>query len=177
MKLPDHNQIIGWYKEIGTPVHIIHHAKFVNKIAMFLASELVKKGIKINLDLVDKASLVHDLDKWLCINDNTVKHGFKTEEILIEKGYPELGYYARQHRGDLIVHGLRTWEEKVIAYSDKRVQEDKIVSLKNRFEVINGRYPPKDVKEREEQIRLFFELEKEIFVELDFDADALKKLL
>ena len=177
MKLPTHNKIIEWYKEIDTPNHILDHVKLVNKIANFLAKKLYEKNIKLNLEVIDKASLAHDLDKWLCINDKSIKHGFKTEEILIEKGYPEIGYYARQHRGDLIVHGLKTWEEKIIAYSDKRVQENKIVTLDNRFKSINKRYPAKNIKLRKKQISLFYELEKEIFSKLDLKPQELEKFI
>jgi len=171
---PSIEDCIKWYKELGTPDNIIDHVTMVNKIAGFIATELYKNGVKLNLELVDKASLVHDLDKWLCINDKTVRHGYKTEEILTKKGYPELGYYARQHRGDLIVKGYKSWEEKVIAYADKRTQDDTVVSLKKRFEYINGAYPPKCTKKREEQIKLSFELEKEIFSKLDLGPEELK---
>ena len=86
MKLPTKEQILEWYKELDTPENIIDHVILVNKISMFLAKKLVEKGIKVNLELVDASSLVHDLDKWLCVNDKSIDHGFKTEEILKEKG-------------------------------------------------------------------------------------------
>ena len=173
MKLLTHEQIIKWYKELDTPDNIIDHVILVNKISNFLAKKLVEKGVEVNLELVDASSLVHDLDKWLCVNDEKINHGFKTEEILKEKGYPELGYYARQHRGDLIVHGLKTWEEKIVFYADKRAQGDKIVSLQERFDYINKRYPAKDEKLRKKQIKLTFDLEKEIFDRLDIKPEDL----
>lgn len=174
---PSEKECISWYKEIGTPENIIRHAKAVNKVAVFLAKELIKKGIKININVVDKASLLHDLDKWLCIQDKSIEHGFETEKMLTKKGYPELGYYARQHRGDLIKKGYNTWEEKIISYADKRVLEDKIVGLKKRFEYINKKYPAQDINERESEIDMYYKLEKEIFSCLDFGPDSLAEVM
>ena len=162
MRFPTREQCLRWYKELGTPQNIIDHVIAVNKVAVFLCKKLKEKGIEIDSETVDKGSLLHDLDKWLCINDKSVKHGFRTEEILAEKGDSELGFYAKQHRGDFI-KSLKTWEEKIIYYADKRVLHDKIVSLKGRYDYINRKYPARDSENRKEDIALVYKLEKEIF--------------
>jgi putative nucleotidyltransferase with HDIG domain len=163
MKFPSNEECLAWYEELGTPENIIDHVKAVNRIANLIAQELKKKGIRIDLDIVDRASLLHDLDKWNCINDRTLNHGFVTEQMLTRKGFPQLGFYARQHRADLILEKLDSWEEKVISYADKRCNGDKVVSIKERYDYVNEKYPAKDMKKRNEEIRLFFELEKELF--------------
>ena len=174
MKFPTREECFSWYEEQNTPKNIIEHVKTVNKVANFLAEKLSKKGIKINLELVDKASLLHDLDKWQCINDKSINHGFETEKILTKKGYPEIGFYARQHRADLIVEKFKTWEEKIVSYADKRCNGDKVVSLKERFDYVNEKYPAKDINKRKEEIRLFYELESEIFNIIGINPDELK---
>lgn len=163
MKFPSTEECLKWYRDYETPNNIIEHVKTVNRVANFLAKELSNKGIKISLEMVDKASLLHDLDKWQCINDKTINHGFETEKILAKKGFPEIGFYARQHRADLILEKLETWEEKIISYADKRCNGDKVVSLKERFDYINEKYPAKDKEKRSREMKLFYELEKEIF--------------
>ena len=177
MKYPSREECLRDYLEIKTPQNIIEHVIVVNKVAVFLAKKLKKKGIKLNLRLVDKASLLHDLDKWLCINDKSLKHGFETEKMLAEKGYPEIGFYARQHVAELILGELKTWEEKIINYADKRVLHDQIVSLKERFDYINERYPAKDFEKRRKIIELSYVLEKEIFSKLGFSPEELKGAL
>ena len=175
MKLPTREQCLGFYREIGTPENIMKHVNIVNRIAVFLAKKLKGNGVAINIDLVDRASLLHDLDKWICINDKRLNHGFETERILKEIGYPEVGFYARQHRADLILEGLETWEEKIIAYADRRTLHDKIVLLNERFDDLNIRYPPKDKIKREKERQLSIELEKEIFSKLDFRPEELRE--
>lgn len=174
MKSPSREECLEWYKEYGTPDNIIEHVKTVNRLANFLAKELKDKGITIDLEMVDKASLLHDLDKWLCINDKSVDHGFETERILAKKGYPKIGFYARQHRADLILEELKSWEEKVISYADKRCNGEVVVTLKGRFDYINEKYPAKDKEKRNKEIRLFYELEKEIFDIIGMDPEDLR---
>jgi hypothetical protein len=142
-----------------------------------MAKKLREKGVKINIELVDIASLLHDLDKWLCINDKNLRHGFETEKILAEKGYPEVGFYARQHRADLISEGLNTWEEKVIAYADRRTMHDKLVLINERYDDLNLRYPPKNPEKREGERRLTLEMEKELFSNLDFRPEDVGKMI
>ncbi|MCM2326126.1 MAG: hypothetical protein NDI94_06700 [Candidatus Woesearchaeota archaeon] len=173
MKYPSHEECINWYKEQKTPDNIMAHVKKVNEVANFLAEKLTEKGIRINLEIVDKASLLHDLDKWMCINDKSIDHGFETERILTKKGFPDLGFYARQHRADIILDGLNSWEEKIIAYADKRCNDDNVVSLKERFDYVNVKYPAKDIEKRKREMRLFYELEEEIFRIIGISPDKL----
>ena len=93
---------------------------------------------------------------------------------MIEKGYPEIGYYAKHHIAELLTDES-TWDEKVICYSDKRVLDVKIVSLKKRFDYINLRYPPKDPERRFESIRNTYEIEQQIMEKIGMDADELDK--
>jgi hypothetical protein len=176
MKYPTRKQCFEFYWEINTPLNIVDHVIIVNNIAYFLAKKLKEKKVKIDLKLVDAASFLHDLDKWLCINNKTLVHGIETERILKEKGYPEVGYYAKQHIAELLTDDS-TWEEKVICYSDKRVLDVKIVPLKKRFEYINLRYPPKDPERRLESIRNTYEIEQQIMEKIGMDTEELEKLI
>ena len=177
MKLPTREQCLQWYEDIGTHPDIMKHVLMVNKVAVFLAKKLKENNIKINVELIDRASLLHDLDKWLCINDDKVKHGYETEKILIKKGYPELGYYAKQHVLDFSLQGFDTWEEKVICYADTRVLRDKIVSLNERLEYIFERYANKYSNKEKKLRKALKKIEDEIFSKLDFEPDKLGKLI
>ncbi|MFT4304731.1 MAG: HDIG domain-containing metalloprotein, partial [Candidatus Woesearchaeota archaeon] len=50
------------------PQNIIDHSIQVNKVAVFLATKLKEKNIEINLDLVDRASILHDIMKMIEID-------------------------------------------------------------------------------------------------------------
>lgn len=175
MSLPAREECLSFYRELGTPDNIISHVLVVNRIAVFLAKRLRREGLPVDVELVDRASLLHDLDKWPCIQNKNIEHGFETERILAEKGYPEAGYYARQHRADLIINGLETWEEKIINYADRRVVEDRIVGMAERWDYINHKYPSKDGEKRRLMVKLSSELEKEIFSRIKMRPEELER--
>lgn len=51
------------------PANVLDHLIMVNKVAVFLSELLIKKGEKINLDLVDRASILHDMLKIIEIKN------------------------------------------------------------------------------------------------------------
>lgn len=51
------------------PINIVNHSIKVNAVAVFLAEELKKKGLDINVALVDKASILHDMLKIVELHD------------------------------------------------------------------------------------------------------------
>jgi len=177
MDYPSIKQCLDWYAEQGTPENIIRHVKMVRRVAVFLATKLARKGIKIDLMAVDRASLLHDLDKWLTLNDKSKVHGIETQNILTRKGYPYLGFLARQHASDLKEGKYETWEEKLVSYADSRVLQDRIVSVKERYDYANIRYADIPQDKRENEYKYMLELEKEIFDEIKMEPDELWKTL
>jgi putative nucleotidyltransferase with HDIG domain len=165
MKLPTREKAIEMLKEYKMPDNIMAHTMQVNKVANFLAKKINENGTKVNLELVDRASLLHDLDKHLTLETNN--HSVVTREILNEKGFPELADAAANHMLENIIkkNGLKTIEEKIVYYADKRVNHDKIVPLSERFAYLRKRYGT--TFKREEEIKVFEVacdiLEKEIF--------------
>ena len=98
-------------------------------------------------------------------------------EIIKEEGYPEVANVAAAHG---FMSEPKTWEEKILNYADKRVKHSEIVSLRERFDDLHERYGPHnvvdyDVELRDEKEKLYFELEKEIFSNLDFKPEDLKE--
>jgi putative nucleotidyltransferase with HDIG domain len=170
---PSLEQCYGWYEEQGTPENIMRHVKKVREVAVYLAERLKEAGEDIDVLAVDRGALLHDIDKWACLNDDQLEHGAVAEEILTDKGYPYLGFLARQHRSDLNLDGYGTWEEKIVSYADKRVLQDSVVSLEERYDYVRKRYPdtPPDVRGRE--MHLMEGIEREIFSRLKMDADSL----
>ena len=165
MKLPTREKAIKLLKEYNMPDNIIGHTMQVNKVANFLAKKINENGTKVNLELVDRASLLHDLDKRMTLETNN--HSVVTRQILREKGFPELADAAANHMLENIIkkNGLKSIEEKIVYYADKRVNHDKIVPLSERFAYLRKRYGT--TFKREEEIKVFEvacdKLEKEIF--------------
>ena len=116
MKLPTKRECLDLLKEYRLPQNVIAHSKAVNALSVFLTEKLKKSGINVNADLIDRASLLHDLDKIITLGKKS--HGLETEKILKRMGYPELGRTAKKHKFSF-VKKLDSWEEKVINYGIK----------------------------------------------------------
>lgn len=175
LKIPSREECYEILKEFEVPDNIIRHIELVNKIAVFLANKLKQAGVDVNVELVDRASLLHDLDKMQTLEEGN--HGEVTEEILVKKGFPKLGKIALQHRFMEIHNPNLNWEAKVVNYADKRTMHDKLVSLKTRLDDLwaryNSEYPQRDKVGDE----LFFKLEKEIFSLIGLDPDDLERFV
>lgn len=174
MRLPTQEECFRILEENNVPKNIVKHCKAVNKVALFLTKRLKEKGVDINIDIVDRASLLHDLDR---AKSKDSKHGYVSEEILTKKGYPELGRVVLRHRFLEILNKNLTWEEKVINYADKRVTNTNIVSLKERFEELVKRHRIKPEQRNPKAEKAFLDLEKEIFEKINIKPEELKEYI
>jgi uncharacterized protein len=179
MKIPSYNRCIQILKENDTPKNIWLHNRKVNAIAMFIANKLIEKGININIDIVDKACLLHDVKKFHEIK-GIIKDMHENEgKILIEKeGYPEIADLISKHKTEsLTSKKLKKWEEKVVFYSDKRVMHDKIVSIDERMEDGWNRYKDNTHYSGDKKVvsKLMHELEKQIFKKLSMKPEDINE--
>ncbi len=60
-KLPTRKQCFELLKQYRVPEHIVKHSVIVAKLAVFLAGRLREKGISVDIELVDRACLLHDV--------------------------------------------------------------------------------------------------------------------
>ena len=159
MKIPTKEECIKLLRKNNVPDNIIAHTQAVCDFSMKVCDVLEKRNIKVNRNLVAAGALLHDIKK-LELGEHEIE-GAKYVESL---GYPEVGVLIKKH-GLKNCHKKElkpiTWEEKIIFYSDKRVKNDKIVSVDERFEYIKQRYKKEHV---EKEIKLTKEIEKELLV-------------
>ena len=156
------------------PQNIIDHSIQVNKVAVFLALKLNEKNINVDVDLVDRASILHDVLKVIEIHnlfglinpenneplvvskkdrliwlDLKNKYGHLTHEEaayeVFKEKYPEMAEIIRKH-GYINIEDnqLKTWEEKIVHYADKRVKHSKIVLMEDRLQEGHKRYHEKN---------------------------------
>ena len=158
--LPTRQQCFDIMKEYCVPLHILKHSLTVAKLAVFLAERLNEKGEAVDVDLVDRACLLHDIArvcdfkelnyddfeqtvteqdkaKWqqLRATYKGVGHEDAAYHILKEK-YPVLALTVRRHKYRAMLDERtrpNTWEEKLVYYADMRVMHDKIMPLKTRL--------------------------------------------
>lgn len=154
------------YREFQVPKHIIKHMEAVAKFAEKIADALIAKGIKINKKDLIHAAKIHDtLRAWQHLKTKYGKIGHEKAlaKILKSRGEKNIANLVAKH-GFFSVDQLKSWEEKILYYADKRVEEDKIVSLKTRLNKGKKRnFSPNDdsskIKATEQKIKA---LEKEL---------------
>ena len=140
LMIPSREECLRLMNQYSMLENIILHSLEVAKVALFLSGELNKKGQKIDLNLVEAASLLHDLTKTESIRTKT-DHAQTASCLIKEIGYERVGDVVGQHiwvrsKGDPSVVS----EEEIVNYADKRVMHDRIVSLEERFNDLIERY-------------------------------------
>ncbi len=164
--LPSREECVELLRACHVPVHIVKHSKAVAKLGVFLAQRLVENKIPVNVDLVERACLLHDIfrvcefpledfsrfeqlvteeDKarWRKLKE---QHGHMQHEdaacAYLKDAYPVMAQTIRRHRYSAIVDPQdmpQTWEEKLVYYADKRVMHHRIVPLQERLEEAHRR--------------------------------------
>ena len=176
--VPSRDECLGLMDQYGMFRNIVDHSLTVTKVARFLSKELNKKGQRIDLGVVEAAALLHDLAKTECLKtkEDHAEQGFR---LLKGLGYERVADVVAQHievscgRDAAFVRA-----EEVVNYADKRVQHDRIVSLKQRFSDLKDRYG--HVESAFEQMarmeKATYAIEGKIFLILGSDPKDLQRL-
>jgi uncharacterized protein len=124
----------------GVPENVVEHSRRVHQVAATLCRELNRRGESLNLEVVEAASLLHDIAKVASFQTRE-NHSLAGARVLRELGFPEVAEVVRQH---VVLdagsdHG-RITEASLVHYADKRVKHKEIVSLEERFQDLRERY-------------------------------------
>lgn len=128
--------------EVGCSKRVIEHSKAVTSLAVKIAEEIAKKGVNVNLKLVEAGALLHDIGR---VRTRSVLHGYYGGEIARKLNLPEpLINIIEKHVGAGIPldeavklglppknYMLETLEEKIVAYADKRIKHNRVISFKS----------------------------------------------
>ncbi len=163
---PSREECLELLRACHVPAHIVKHSKAVAKLGVFMARRLAENGIGVDVDLVERACLLHDIfrvcefpledfsrfeqpvteedkAKWRKLKE---RHGGARHEdaacAYLRDAYPALAQTIRKHRYTAIVDKEdrpRTWEEKLVYYADKRAMHDVIVPLQTRLDEAHRR--------------------------------------
>ncbi len=158
--------------------HIVQHSIKVADVALSLANALNQAGERLDLALIEAASLLHDIAKKGSIEKGQ-DHVSTGAALLKDLGYEEISEIVRYHvELPKKRASSRITEAEVVNYADKRVLHDSIVTLSERFSYIRERYGKDESRLRritnlEEQT---IKLEEKIFSKLDIKPSSLKEL-
>ena len=167
----DRDTALALLKKYEIKDNVLKHSLAVNRFAVSLARKLMDRGNKIDLELVDSASLLHDIGRTTS-SETKRHHSIEGCNILIKEGYPDIAEIVKKHGlGWIEKNKLETIEEKIVWYSDKRLDEDRVVSLNERLKLLETRHT--GVAEFVEKIRTKIEeVEEEINKLLDSSAKS-----
>jgi uncharacterized protein len=144
-QLPNREQAIKLLQENDCPPEVIQHCLAVTQFAIGLAHRLKVKGTKIDVQLVEAGALLHDLGRS---KTHKVDHSLVGSQIAQKIGLPQpIVNIIKRHVGAGItyeeakligwpkdVYVPQTIEEKVVSYSDKRIDQNKVVPIETEIE-------------------------------------------
>ena len=177
MRIPSRENCYRLIREMHMMENIVRHSLQVCRVAELLVQQLGENGRTLNRDLVQAAALLHDITKTRSLTTGE-KHSESGCDLLVDRGYTEVGDIVRQHvKLDTYFESDTPSEAEIVNYADKRVLHDRIVSLDERMAYILERYGV--TPEYRARLRWLWEIsnlqEKRIFAEMPFSPAGLEK--
>lgn len=159
MMLPERWWVYDLIALTDMPAHIYHHSQMVRKVAVSLAAFVADKQ-PIDINLVDRAALLHDICKAQAIRKGG-DHARMGQRLLEVLGYPNIGAVIGQH---VKLKELKLTEAMLVNYADKRVMHERVVTLPKRFVDLLERYGKDEVRRESilKQFSLTLEVERMI---------------
>jgi len=87
--IPGREECLRLMNQYGMLENIINHSVEVANLALYLSKELNRKGQRIDLHLVEAASLLHDLTKTESFKTKE-DHAWTGSQLLKEMGYEKV---------------------------------------------------------------------------------------
>lgn len=178
--IPDVNQCLSLMEQYHMLPNIKDHSIVVAKVAEIITNGLIITGLNLSLEKVIAGSLLHDIGKTACL-DNNDDHAAKGQEICLAHDLEAIADIVAEHvilKNYAPENGFT--EKEIVYYADKRVNHDQVVSLEERLAYILERYGM-DNELRCRAIRknytLCRELEKRMFSGLEVEPADVAGLL
>ncbi len=159
LDLPTRDDVERWRREVRLPDHIARHCDAVAEAAEKFGRALLERGVVVRPLTLRRAGELHDLlrfvdfrlggpagkehlDVWSFWKTrfSDLRHEEACAAFLRERGYGALGRIIETHGLRIPSQERTTIEQNILFYTDKRVCEDTIVSLDERFADFAKRY-------------------------------------
>jgi len=135
--LPSREQAISLLQKNNCSPQVIIHCRAVAELSLEMAKQLKKKGVDVDLKLVEAGALLHDIGRS---RTNKVDHGVVGAQIAESEGLPDAvvkiikrhvggGFTAEeaaQFGWSRDTYMPLSLEEKVVSYADKLVDNSKM---------------------------------------------------
>lgn len=125
LQVPLEEECYALIKKASTSIKVINHCRQVAQLSCIIASDLIKAGCEVNLELVRAAALLHDLAK------GKPHHAQVGARMLVN--YPKVAEIIAEHMDICLKPNEPLTEKEIVYLADKLVREDQIISLQERF--------------------------------------------
>ena len=145
-EFPGWTLCLTWLLEQNASHKLLLHTQTVAAVAYQLALWLRAARQGVDPILAHRGGMLHDLAKLLSLRTgaSSVDHGRLAAQLLTACDQPELAEIARRHLLFCLTDQERspeTWEQKVVYFADKLVENNDLVSLEDRLRALRERYP------------------------------------
>ncbi len=142
-EIPSAAQLEELFHEYPPSNKLTRHVRMVAATAYLMAQALVDHGVDVSPIVVQRAGLLHDIDKRVW-RDSGLLHGEKGAQILEGRRLHIIAEIVRRHQVFTILDPGRiptTWEQKLVYLADKYIEKDQFVGISARFAHFMERYP------------------------------------
>jgi uncharacterized protein len=154
--IPSRREAIKILRKVGCSSAVVKHSKKVAEVALKLAKKFENRGFDVNMAVVEIGALLHDIGRSRAHSVLHVSYGvelaksFRLPDVILNAIERHIG--AGIPAGEAAKIGLpnkdfmpKTLEEKIIAYADKLVEGDRVVSwqraIKNLSKELGENHP------------------------------------
>lgn len=147
-RLPSRRKALSLLLKAGCSRKVVEHCKAVEAVAMQIAKACKKKGLNVNIRLVQIGALLHDIGRS---KTHSVDHAVVGMEIAESLGLPDtvVSIIGRHVGGGITIDEAkrlgwpvkdylpRTLEEKIVAYADKLIEGLRKVPIEQTIEKLS----------------------------------------
>jgi putative nucleotidyltransferase with HDIG domain len=173
--LPTPAECLRVLSAYSVPHHIVRHSEKVALLARKLAGDLQDAcPCGPDVPLVESAALLHDIAK-ASSRAGLADHAVEGGKILRALGMPRVAHLVDLHIDPgPAASSAKITDAELLAYSDKRVLHQRVVSLDERFDDLLRRYDGVEGQTAAKRARRnMISLEKRIFRLLPYPAESL----
>ena len=160
--------------------NIIDHSIMVARVAEIITGSLNNIGHKLFMNKIIAGALLHDIGKTACL-ENDDDHAAKGVQICLKHNLDSIANIVGEH---VILRDYSTGnnftEKEIVFYADKRVNHDRVVSLKERLAYILKRYGRNNAarcRAIKKNYAFCQDLEERMFSALPFEPSDIPQLI
>jgi len=155
-QLPSKRKALKLLLQNGCSPKVVEHCKAVAKVATEIAEACKKKGLDVDVKLVEIGALLHDIGRS---RTHSVQHGVIGVEIAksLELPNPVVAIIERHVGGGITSeeaeklgwpikdYSPQTLEEKIVSYADKLIEGSKRVPIERTIKKFSKKLPQSSI--------------------------------